>query len=311
MTNTDLMEPRRALVTWIDILGYRKLLIDRDYEAAHYASRALSRFKTRDNDLDVFGKLENFRDTFAISDAVIRVVDAHPPYSQGSLFYELNDMAINQLNTVLNGVVVSGGLCVGEMCLGSEAHRTPMGEAVGRAYELDESRWEPAICIDSALINAFVSDETFQAHDPKTEADYTMPWILHHENRYFVNYLLAATEDEGELHDALVQHKKFIIDNYTNDKLPMRVREKYRFLRDYHNAFINWLHSDDGARAFASGYAYANSNAEAQKMLSSLRIETDTHDHAIRFWHKNTMGFVTYHQDGSITTPVTPTSQNS
>ena len=306
MTNSNLMEPRRSLVTWIDILGYRKLLIDRNYDAAHFASRALSRFNAREKNKKLFGDYETYRDTFAISDAVIRIVDAQPPHAKGALFYELNDMAINQLNTVLNGVVVSGGMCVGEVCLGSEAHRTPMGEAVGRAYELDESRWEPAICIDNALINAFVSDNTFQAHDPKTEADYTMPWVLHHENRYFVNYLIAATEDEGELHEALESHRDFIIKNYTDDDLPMRVREKYRFLRDYHNAFINWLHSDDGAKALTIGYAFATSDMNVLEIVSALRIQTDTHDHAIRFWHKDTTGFVTYHEDGSITPPVTP-----
>lgn len=304
MTDTELLEPRRSLVTWIDILGYRAMLIKGDYTAAHRASRALSRFKTSDEyEDDLLSDWEKYRDSFAVSDAVIRVVDAQPPYSKGCLYYELNNMAINQLNTVLNGVVVSGGMCVGEVCLGSQAHRTPMGEAVGRAYELDESRWEPAICVDSELINAFISDSTYQEHDPKTEADYTMSWLIHHENRYFVNYLRAATEDEGELHEALEAHRDLILANYSDQNLPMRAREKYRFLRDYHNAFINWLISEEGAEAVACGYAFATKDDNILDLLESLRIPTDTHDHAIRFWHKKTTGFVTYLSDGAVAVP--------
>lgn len=303
LTDTDLLEPRRSLVTWIDILGYGAMLTAGDYATAHSASRALSRFNANDPS-DLEDDWETYRDTFAVSDAVIRVVDAQPPYAEGCLFYELSNLAINQLNTVLDGVVVSGGMCVGEVCLGSNAHRTPMGEAVGRAYELDESRWEPAICLDSALINAFVSDSTYHAHPPKEEADYTMPWLLHHENRYFINYLLAATQDEGELHDALETHRNLIIENYANENLPIRAREKYRFLRDYHNAFINWLLSEEGSSAIAIGYAFATPDTNITELLSSLRIDTDTHDHAVRFWNKETTGFVTYAQDGSFTEPV-------
>ena len=310
MTNTDLLEPRRSLVTWIDILGYRAMLTAGDYAAAHGASRALSRFNANDPG-GLEGDWETYRDTFAVSDAVIRVVDAQAPFAEGCLFYELSNLAINQLNTVLDGVVVSGGMCVGEVCLGSNAHRTPMGEAVGRAYELDESRWEPAICLDSALVNAFFSDSTYHAHAPKEEADYTMPWLLHHENRYFINYLMAATQDEGELHDALETHRNLIIENYANETLPMRAREKYRFLRDYHNAFINWLLSEEGSSAIAIGYAFATPDINITELLSSLRIETDTHDHAIRFWNKETTGFVTYAQDGSFTEPVAAQSLNT
>lgn len=310
MTDTDLLEPRRSLVTWIDILGYRAMLTAGDYATAHRASLALSRFDACDRDVSK-SDWDTYRDSFAVSDAIIRVIDAHPPVAKGCLFYELFNLAINQLNTVLTGVVVSGGMCVGEICLGSEAHRTPMGEAVGRAYELDESRWEPAICIDNALVNAFISDPSYQAHAPKTEADYTMPWLLHHENRYFINYLLAATQDEGELHDALHTHRNLIIANYANSNLPMRAREKYRFLRDYHNAFINWLFSEDGGTYLASGYAFVTADDNVPEMLASLRIDTDTHDHAIRFWSQNETGFVTYLDDGSAAPPLMPNNQSS
>ena len=297
-----LLDPRQAIVTWVDILGYRAMLKDQKYSKAHQASRQLANFNANDNSAPS-GDWETYRGTFPISDAVIRVVDAQAPHAKGALFCELFDMAINQLNAVLNGVVVSGGMCLGEVCLGSADHRTPMGEAVGRAYELDESRWEPAICVDTNLISAFCSDVSFHQHAQKEELDYTLPWLFIHEQHHFVNYLRAATQDQGELHDALEGHRRIIIENYNDKNLPARARAKYRFMRDYHNAFINWLLSDDGAPDRTNGYAFAESDTDIPSTLSKLRIETDTHDHAIRFWHKDTRGYVTYLADGQPAVP--------
>ena len=151
------LEARRSIVTWVDILGYGNLLAARDYETAHRASRIMSKFQTEE--VEGFGsKLPAHRQTFAVSDAIIRVVDADGSASKGAVFYELFDMAINQLNTVMNGVVVSGGMALGDVCLGTKEHRTPMGMAVGVAYQLDESRWEPSICVDRQILSALLND---------------------------------------------------------------------------------------------------------------------------------------------------------
>lgn len=301
VVDENALVPRRAIVTWVDILGYRAMLLAGDYSKAHGASRALTRFKANEG----LG-WEEYRDTFAVSDAVIRVVDAQAPESQGALFYELLDMAINQLNTVLNGVVVSGGMCLGEICLGTADHRTPMGEAVGRAYELDERRWEPAICVDDDVIAALLSDSSLRMHGLQQEANYSMPWLFEHEQHFFVNYLSGATEDEGELHDALTRHREIIVNNYGSTDIPARARAKYRFMRDYHNAFINWLMSDEATESLTLGFAFAEPDDKITSILESLKIETDTHDHAIRFWNCDASEFVTYLSNGRPVAPILP-----
>ncbi|MEL6804221.1 MAG: hypothetical protein AAFO91_10610, partial [Bacteroidota bacterium] len=255
--NTQKLEARRSIVTWVDILGYKNLLSAGDYETAYRASRIMSKFETEE--FEGFGsKVAAHRQTFAVSDAIIRVVDADGFASKGAVFYELFDMAINQLNTVMNGVVVSGGMALGDVCLGTDEHPTPMGIPVGVAYQLDESRWEPSICVDSQILSAVIHDQSLRYNPIEEELSYTFSWIFSHEGYFFVNYLAAAAQDEGELLNALETHRALIVGNLADMSLPSQVQKKYHFLRDYHNAFLNWVLSEDDGSAMGAAFAFAD-----------------------------------------------------
>ena len=94
------------------------------------------------------------------------------------------------------GFLCLGAITIGEVCLGPDGDRSPMGTAVGTAYELDNKMWQPVIQVDKELLNIFIETPELHQNTPKLEFEYTLDMVAETDGMFFINYLLGP---EGKM----------------------------------------------------------------------------------------------------------------
>jgi hypothetical protein len=101
-----------ALVTFLDVLGFRELVLQNDPSVVHAKLKAVERF-TRPSALP-YGDDDGLIDPMVLqfSDAIVRTTPITPPSNtnmpSGVLFYELLDLVRAQGELILQGVLIRG-----------------------------------------------------------------------------------------------------------------------------------------------------------------------------------------------------------
>jgi hypothetical protein len=187
---------RPAVITFIDILGFRELVAARGVDEVRQVLRLIGRFAgagaraKADDD-------EEATESFNFSDCVIRIRRYDAEYPTGALHHEVYAMVLAQAELVHQGVLVRGGMTTGEIY---SDDGMVFGPGFNRAYEL-ESQFAtfPRIVIGPEAFQALRSDARLvsEHHDLVDDIHYTRNLLRQGDDGlWFVDYLGAI---RGEL----------------------------------------------------------------------------------------------------------------
>lgn len=246
MSDTPQSAYRPAVVTFVDILGFRELVATRSAGDIRRIIDLVRRFGAPDTaEDDVF---ETTR-AVAFSDSIIRVRAFDTPYPSGALFHELLDLVHMQAELVPYDVLLRGGVSVGEVHLDGDI---VFGPGFTRAYDL-ESQFAnfPRIVVGPEAFQALRSDRRLVAdhHDVEDEILYQRNLLRRGDDGFwFVDYLYAVQfeVDEPVMYPRLLQDHRSLIIARANAAAPSsRVLQKHLWLARYHNSVCERVGFED------------------------------------------------------------------
>ena len=242
--STPAVTYRRALVTFLDILGFGELVKTSDAQKIKHVLNIVAEFTREDqNDRDEFSPT-----SVAFSDSIVRVrfldgTNLQQP--MGLPFHELLDMVHAQGELIKYGVVLRGAITVGNIYVDGQ---TIFGPALVRAYELESKvALYPRVVVDPDLLNATKIDRTLGTahHTPTTDRRYIRNLLTRGENGFwFVDYLRASSAelDDPELEvKYLLDHKRLVLERHNNSQTRAMALDKILWLANYHNKRVSVL----------------------------------------------------------------------
>lgn len=245
---------RQAIVTFLDLLGFRELVrtrsaaeVGRIIELMHFFGGA-----AKDREQAAGTHVVSF------SDSIVRVVDADRP---SALFYEVLDVLHIQGELVNNGVLIRGGVTFGEVSVRAEG---VFGPAFIRAYDLESKVAKvPRVVIDKPAIKA-VASGAIRTKDEQHDSEWEVQEVLKLCRRdccndlNFVDYIKGFYDelDSPALYpDWLRAHANLVRrlmgaasiqggSEPHGERLAASLQSKAEWLRDYRNAVVNGLSSE-------------------------------------------------------------------
>ena len=249
----------KSIVTFIDILGFKKLLAELNADGSYVHSpdeieRILDEFQNITG-YDGFIKLGSERVELSImrfSDCLVRcarvtnAVDDHE--WPGLRAAEILSIALMQFVLSGKGIFIRGGMTEGDIRIDAKKDKVEdspittsetrvFGPALVEAYELEHHKAVlPRIILEPAVIPQFKKD--------LSEQDTVNGFLNDRNDRTYIDYLHVSRwyYDQKRLIDsyppALDSHRKMIVANlkkHTDE----RILAKYRWLAKYHNAFLD------------------------------------------------------------------------
>lgn len=254
-----------CIVTFIDVLGFRTLLESRSAGEVHAVLHVL-RDGTRPKEeaaprgMDEV-RLQSRAFAEAVSDAVVRIRVYDTQQRDGALFWELLDLLHAQLDCIGRGVVVRAGITIGDAYVGSAGEGPVFGPAFARAYEIESSEAiYPRIVLDLPAYEAVRHDDRLRSEDHEAEDEFRYlddMLTLDDDGWLFLDYLKAGEgefDDIGDYFSFLATHDRLIRNGFAQSGDNERIKEKYRWMRRYHDAWIEQMLAElaDGTRQSAS-----------------------------------------------------------
>lgn len=241
---------RNAIVTFLDVLGFRGLIMNESAEVIDSILDKMSKYAApkADPDCDPYHPV-----TTTFSDCVVRIgftdTEANKDYPIGLLFYELLALVHAQSELINKGVIVRGGVAFGDIY--SRDQRV-FGPAMVDAYELESKiAVFPRIVISSEWMKLLRSDRFLRSrnHTLREEVKYIKKLIREDSDGvYFVDYIRAI---KSELDDPeagylafLEKHCLLIRRNLRKYADQEGVLSKYVWLSHYHDDLVNELNKD-------------------------------------------------------------------
>lgn len=275
----------RAIVTFIDILGFRALIETRDtaeileiLQFLRASTRGDGHEDPRPTRSDE-ARLHTQSFSESVSDAVVRVRTTVTQSHDGPFLYELLNLMHAQIQCLSRGILIRGGLTLGNIHVGPGGEGPVFGPAMVRAYQIEQSEAVyPRIMIDEAAIEAFLEDPTLWQESQFDENDLEMAQryiSVAEDGSYFLDYLAAADAGEFDHGEAgrftfLETHRDLIERELQSSQ--GRERRKLIWLANYHNRFVAelriWYDMAD-----ASGEFEAEMEISPAELFDSLMID--------------------------------------
>jgi hypothetical protein len=247
-------EYRRALVSFIDILGFRNLVASATVDeildvlrskielTLHWEGDTINRIKYKEGKApedDFYGT------TISFSDLIVNVTPVRPIYPLFPIFQDLVTLGFRQMMLAMRGVFVRGGITLGDIYVDESVI---FGPALIQAYDLERlaAKW-PIIAFDPQLIRTMKGMARRHVADRRRNdgvdtwlsraflAEFAMCIKKTDDGVYFLDYLSCfAYEDSttGDLRYYLQDHRDVV------KKAHARHRHwKYSFIAEYHDTF--------------------------------------------------------------------------
>lgn len=233
-----------CIVTFLDVLGFREIVRSRSACDVHKIIKQLERFArpAEIEDIDE-PKVMSRVVVQSVSDAIVRARIFKTEYHDGAFFLELVDLLHAQIELVGLGVLVRGGVTVGEIFVGEAGDATFFGPALIRAYEIEsQEAIFPRIVVGEEALAEHRSNKALRSEGNtlkyELEAIDKLLAVGEDGTRY-IDYLAAAEGefDEGSYPDFLHRHAELIRNGRMAASDP-RVRRKFEWLARYHNARV-------------------------------------------------------------------------
>ncbi|WCK05864.1 MULTISPECIES: hypothetical protein [Agrobacterium] len=270
-----------GIVTFIDVLGFRAMLIDRSAGEIHDIILSLREFTTPD--VKQFRRMKEVRlssRAFAesVSDAVVRVRVFNTQYSDGAFFQELLDLLHIQIQCINHGVLVRAGLAIGSVHVGLNGSGPVFGPAMVRAFDIESGEAiYPRIVVDEAAYEQFLSDARLhnENHDLEEETEYVNRLLrIGEDGTRFIDYL-GASEDEYDAFEDYIafldRHAALIRLNLAEVRKPT-IRRKYLWLASYHNDIVSQIRLRFEAGELSAVNFLALVGREAADVLGELIV---------------------------------------
>jgi hypothetical protein len=252
---------KKTLVSYVDILGFSAMIEKSRKDPAEIANlrdrlTAMRRvaFENSEHRNSSGERIKVVFDSFSFSDLVVRctgIGDELPWFIL--LNAELHYLATRQISLAAEGVLIRGGISMGDLFINPEK-TTVFGPAFVRSYELEsEQAIYPRIVVDRELV--------FEA---KKENAWPLlrDLLLHGEDgTYFLDYLSGtlATKWDPPMNQAAREvliggHRRTIETNIRNNakNKDERFKQKYRWLALYHNEVVKKLVDRPDAEQFSN-----------------------------------------------------------
>lgn len=235
-----------CIVAYLDILGFASLV---ERLPANEISGIIDQFHTFNRTDDVPAtRMQEMRlnprlFVFQISDAVVRTTTLENETNDGAMFWELWSLALVQIELISAGVLVRGGVSVGEVNVGLNGDGPIFGPAMIRAFRIEsEEAIYPRIVVDDEAIEAALRIER-NLDEPLDIPDEVRTQIRSllatgEDGTLYIDYLRAVQPDSTiDLNSVLISHKNLIESGLTEHASP-RIRRKFQWLAHYHDSFV-------------------------------------------------------------------------
>lgn len=230
---------KKAIVTFIDVLGFRQLLTLNDAAIVHGVLHEFYHENAITDQRQGFYKL----DVHIFSDCVVRVLGLEPDRSLGywpsPIFAEMTSLQDIQFLLACRGIHIRGGVSFGEVY---SEKGTVFGPALVEAYDTEqETAIYPRIAVSKNLVTAFYRGELrsgFAAGDAGSNWDRTTfeeSLLTDESGVVFLDYL--ANLRNGSL-DYILRHKRNILRKAAGSE-DIRHLKKLSWLAHYHNQTVS------------------------------------------------------------------------
>ena len=238
---------KEAIITFIDILGFKNLVLKSSFEVVSDALAAIERFsgindQSFDDDEDDNPKVIQF------SDSIIRIRPISSKNRYGAMYFEMSDLVHIQGELIKHKICIRGGVAIG---LVHNDEKLIFGPGFISAYELESIYANyPRIVLQPNLIKRFIEDESLYAedHSAEEEINHIKKFISKGDDGiYFVNYMRAFLDelDYKEYQPKFIKsHKDLIVSNALGASELNSVTAKYLWMANYHNRIVSSLSSD-------------------------------------------------------------------
>jgi hypothetical protein len=240
-TTLPKIEYREALVTFVDILGFRELV--RATPDANDLWKKIAEFR---RSLPAEDEYAEELHVITFSDSIVRVRWAH---TESAVFYEFMDLLHAQASMANAGVLVRGGVALGKVSSGSHG---VFGPAFIDAYDLESKFASFPRIVVSPQILARIADGSLppaRHNQPAHEAQEIRNLLRQGEDGvWFIDYLRAMESEAGgpeEYIDFLSSHRDAILRHLAQRKVVQldldAVGLKLSWLARYHNEHVRSL----------------------------------------------------------------------
>lgn len=227
---------RDSFVAYLDSLGTKEAMDILDDEGLRDLLRDSEELAWFLHDEEA----ETYRQrTLSFSDNVVVGTPVDATYGDGGLFNLVFGVACYQLNRVVRGRFLRGGIARGPLYVDD---RHVVGQALVRAVLLEEHEADvPRVLVDEGAM-AGVAVELGYYRDP-WEAPHNR-YLARDGDRVFVNYLAVVEEDTvwrlEAVDEGLVAHRERVAEGLQRHEDNAKVRAKYVWAAKYHD----WICSD-------------------------------------------------------------------
>ena len=228
----ELEQYEERVIVFIDILGFREHVKRTVTEPDYFLKlrnvlNFISGLKSDKLDKEIGKEVTVFSDSIVIS---------YPAQLSGSVFWLLLDVVHLQMDMMANGVLVRGGVTVGQLC-----HNDSIvyGPAMVEAYELEsKAAIYPRVVINNKIFETAVM---YPHNSPEEDLEYILDLCdQDRDGLWYVDFLRQQQEVEYEYDfaKALITIKKIIINEIEKNKSKPNVWMKYQWLKNYYNEVV-------------------------------------------------------------------------
>jgi hypothetical protein len=221
---------QRHVVTYIDIMGFRQLVVK---ESPNIISRAIR--QVQQITAPTTQTTKHFGENYVnFSDLIVHTTSLDRRTQNGleDILREIKHIALVQAVLIEKWLLLRGAITVGEM---ERSYGVLFGPGLISAYELERDHAQfPRIIVDDRLLTLIKSKGSLKELSDCTRRD--------DDGLVFIDYLglmqRSLNNDLKSFHRLVETHKALIERNLTKFGSDKRVLSKYLWLRKYHNATV-------------------------------------------------------------------------
>ena len=217
----------RCYIAFLDILGFKEIVKKRgnEYIKDIFGKIVASRENIKITNKGLDTSLDSVIDNTYIRILSDSIIIAIPSRFDISLVFLCECCRIIQSTLLTQNVLLRGGISCGDF-YGNE--EIMFGKGLVTAYELENMAEHPRIIISPEIVH-----EYHERVGTSTPIYITDMIALDYDNYYFINYLMYFFTIGKK--DQLIQ---FIREKICEEKLPIKVKNKYTWLQRYFNRCI-------------------------------------------------------------------------
>ena len=242
---------QKAIVTFIDILGFSYLINRADAEAINRVLDAVEK-STSPLILDKETKNDDHAEVLSFSDSIVRIrkieTTTNKEYPMGLLFEELISLVDAQAELIDFDIIIRGGVSIGDIFI---SDGRVFGPGLIEAYEL-ESKYAlyPRIIIDPRLIQEHKTNKLLKAkwHSVKDELEILGGLLKQGDDgMWFIDYATAIEQElnEPEMYPTFLRrHREVILSGAKSHAKLNSVLRKFVWMANYHNQIVATLRDE-------------------------------------------------------------------